>query len=130
MVVPARVREAMAAHAEAERPNEACGLVLLRGGEVVGYEPARNVKPSPYFFELEFDPVRWMDLWDEGYEIGIFHSHLESPARPSKTDVENIGEWQGLPYFVLSLRSGELGAFRIRDGRIEQEPVTEDAAAA
>ncbi len=123
-MIPADVRAAIAAHARAEEPNEACGLVLLRDGDAVRFEPARNTEPSPYFFRLEFDPGRWMDLWDEGYEIGILHSHLESPARPSRTDVENIGQWEGQPYFIYSLREDDLAAFRIEGRRIEELPVS------
>jgi proteasome lid subunit RPN8/RPN11 len=49
----------------------------------------------------------------------VFHSHLSSPPRPSRTDVENIGLWEGRPYVILSLRSGELAAWRIAGGGIE-----------
>ena len=122
--MPAEVRRALVEHAEAELPNEACGLMVIDADGVSRYEPARNVSPSPYYFELEFDPVRWMDLWDEGYEIGIFHSHVSSEPRPSKTDVENIGQWQGRPYFILNVRTGELAAWRILDGGIEPLPLS------
>ena len=123
MVVPAAVREALAAHAQAELPNEACGLLVIAGDAVVRYEPARNISPSPWYFELEFDPERWMDLWDEGYDLGIFHSHVSSDPRPSRTDVEHIGQWQGRPYFILNVRTGELAGWTIRDGSIEPLPL-------
>jgi proteasome lid subunit RPN8/RPN11 len=123
MVVPHEVRTAIVAHAEAERPNEACGLIALRDGVAERYLPARNVAASPYRFELDVDPSTWMDLWDDGYEIAIFHSHLSSPPRPSRTDVENIGLWEGHPYVIYTVSSGSFGAWRIRDGRIEEEPL-------
>ncbi len=122
VVVPAGVRRALIEHAEAEAPNEACGLVLLRDDEAVRYVAGRNAAASPYRFELEVDPEVWF-LEDEGYSLAIFHSHLSSPARPSRTDVENIGLWEGRPYLILSLRTGQLGAFRIVDRRIEDEPL-------
>jgi hypothetical protein len=34
--------------------------------------------------------------------------------------VENIGLWQGRPYLILSLGTGELAAWRIADGQISQ----------
>jgi len=120
--VPAQVRAALAAHAEAETPNEACGLLALRDGVAERYIPARNAAASPYRFELETDPDSWF-LEDEGYELAVFHSHLTSPPRPSRTDVENIGLWEGRPYLILCVQSGELAAWRIRDGRIEPEPL-------
>ena len=120
--MPEATRRALEEHARAEAPNEACGLILLRDGVAERYVPGRNAAASPYRFELDVDPDTWF-LEDEGYELAVFHSHLSSPARPSRTDVENIGLWEGKPYVILSLRTGELGAFRIADGRIEQEPL-------
>jgi proteasome lid subunit RPN8/RPN11 len=122
VVIPAAVRSALSEHARTEEPNEACGLLLLRDGVAERYEPARNVASSPYRFELDVDPEIWF-LEDEGYELAVFHSHLSSPPRPSRTDVENIGLWEGRPYVILTVRTGELAAWRIRDGRIESETV-------
>ena len=120
MVVPDAVRRALEEHGRAEAPNEACGLIVLRDGVAERYEPGRNAAASPYRFELEVDPETWY-LEDEGYELAVFHSHVSAPARPSKTDVENIGLWEGRPYVILSLRTGELAAFRIEGGRISEE---------
>ena len=128
MVIPVDVRASLVEHARAEAPNEACGLILLRDGRAERYVPGRNAAASPYRFELEFDdPSAWF-LEDEGYELAVFHSHLSSPPRPSKTDVENIGLWEGRPYVILSLRTGEVAAWTIAHDTIE--PVTLDAAAA
>lgn len=118
MVVPEGVRAALARHAEVEAPNEACGLVALRNGVAERYVPARNGAASPYRFELEVDPETWF-LEDEGYELAVFHSHLSSPPRPSRTDVENIGHWHGRPYLIYCVRTGELAAWRIEAGTIE-----------
>ena len=118
MVIPATVRSALVEHAEAERPNEACGLILLRDGVAERYVRGRNVAESPYRFELEVDPETWF-LEDDGYELAVFHSHLASPPRPSRTDIENIGLWEGRPYVILNVRTGELAAWRIADGAVE-----------
>ena len=129
MVVPAEVRSALEEHAQSEAPNEACGLVILRDGVAERYVPARNGAASPYRFELEVDPEVWF-LEDEGYELAVFHSHLSSPPSPSRTDVENIGLWQGRPYFILSLRTRELAAWTIAGERVEPLAVTEREASA
>lgn len=124
-MIPAPVREALVAHATAEAPNEACGLVVARDGIAERYEPGTNAAPSPHYFELRMpDPAIWF-LEDEGYELAVFHSHLSSPPRPSRTDVENIGLWGGKPYLILSLRTGELAGWRIDDRTIVSVPVTE-----
>ena len=123
MVIPADVRAALEEHARAEEPNEACGLIVLRDGSAERFVPGRNAAASPYRFELEVDPEVWF-LEDEGYQLAVFHSHTSSPARPSRTDVENIGLWAGKPYLVYSLRDDDLAAFVIEDGQIEDLPLT------
>ena len=115
VVVPPPVREALAEHARQELPNESCGLLVLRDRVADRYEPGHNAADSPYRFELEVDPDLWF-LEDEGYELAVVHSHVSAPARPSRTDVENVGLWQGRPYFILSRPTGELAAWRIVDG--------------
>jgi proteasome lid subunit RPN8/RPN11 len=127
VVVPAAVRRALDEHARAEEPNEACGVVVLRDGTAERYEAGRNLAASPYRFELDVDPAVWF-LEDDGYELAVFHSHLSAPARPSRTDVENIGLWEGRPYLILSLRTGQLAAFVINDGRISELRLTEPSA--
>ena len=123
--VPADIRRALAAHAQAEAPNEACGLILFRDGTAERYEPGRNAAASAYRFELEFDDPEIWFAEDEGYELAVFHSHVSAPARPSRTDVENIGLWSGRPYLVYSLQRDDLAAFRIEDGDIEALPLSE-----
>jgi proteasome lid subunit RPN8/RPN11 len=124
VVVPGAVRRELEQHAHAERPNEACGLVVLAGGVATRYVPGRNAAASPYRFELDVDPETWF-LEDDGYELAVFHSHLSSPPRPSRTDVELIGLWAGRPYLIYTVRTGELAAWRIEDGRIEPLPLSE-----
>jgi len=123
VVIPAEVRAALVAHAEAEAPNEACGLVLLRDGTAERYVPGQNGAASPYRFELELDDPELWFAEDDGYELAVFHSHLSSPPRPSRTDVENIGLWEGKPYLILTVRTGELAAFTIKGGRISELPL-------
>jgi proteasome lid subunit RPN8/RPN11 len=117
VVVPAAVRAALVQHAREEDPNEACGLVILRDGVAERYVRGRNGAASPYRFELEVDPELWF-LEDEGYELAVFHSHLSSAPRPSRTDVENIGLWDGKPYLIYSVREDDLAAWTIQDGQI------------
>ena len=122
-MIGAEVRSALVEHAEAELPNEACGLLVLRDGVAERLVPGRNRAASPYRFELEVDPETWF-LEDEGYELAVFHSHPSSPPRPSRTDVENIGLWEGRAYVILSLRTGELAAWTIRDGSVDSLPLS------
>jgi proteasome lid subunit RPN8/RPN11 len=118
VVVPDAVRQALAEHARDESPNEACGVVVLRDGVAERYVAGRNAAASPYRFELDVAPETWF-LEDEGYELAVFHSHLSSPPRPSRTDVENVGLWAGRPYLIYTVRTDELAGWRIADGSIE-----------
>jgi [CysO sulfur-carrier protein]-S-L-cysteine hydrolase len=124
VVIPEDVRAQLVAHAEREAPNEACGLILLRDGRAERYEPGRNRAASRYRFELEFDDPEIWFAEDDGYELAVFHSHISAAPRPSRTDVENIGLWERKPYVILSLRTGDLAAFRIADGRITELELT------
>jgi len=116
--VPPPVRDALADHARQELPNESCGLLVLRDRVAERYEPGRNAAASPYRFELEVDPDLWF-LEDEGYELAVVHSHVSAPPRPSRTDVENVGLWQGRPYLIYSVASDELAGWTIENGSIE-----------
>jgi len=118
VIVPPEVRDAIAAHAREESPNESCGLLLFDGDRAVEYVRGANASASPYRFELFIDPVRWADIGDSGLAEAVVHSHLSSPPRPSRTDVENIGLWEGKPYLIYSLREDDLAAWTIQDGEI------------
>jgi proteasome lid subunit RPN8/RPN11 len=119
VVVPASIRAELLAHAQEEAPNEACGLVAFRDGVAERYLPGDNVLESPYRFELRpRDPADFF-LEDEGYELAVFHSHPQSEPRPSRTDVENIGLWEGRPYLILRADTGELAGWRITPSGFE-----------
>ena len=124
MVVPEDVRAQLAAHAQEELPNEACGLVVLEDGVAVRYERGINDDASPYRFDLRMpDPEIWF-LEDEGFELAVFHSHVSSAPRPSRTDVERINLWEGRPYLIYTVRTGELAAWRIENRNIAPLPLT------
>ena len=123
MVVPPAMRVELEAHAREELPNEACGVVAFRDGVAVRYERGRNTLESPYRYQLEVAPDVWF-LEDEGYELAVFHSHPETPAKPSRTDVENVGLWAGRPYLIMTAKTGDLAAFAIEDGRVRELPLT------
>ena len=124
MVVPAAIRRELEQHADDEAPNEACGLVAFRDGVAERFVPCVNAAESPYRFELRApDPSLVLDLEEEGYELAVFHSHPTDSARPSKTDLANIGLWEERPYLILSRPTGELLAWKIRGEAAEPLPL-------
>jgi proteasome lid subunit RPN8/RPN11 len=119
LVIPQAIRRELEEHAAAEAPNEACGLIAFRNRVAERYLPGINEAASPYRFQLKpRDPGDFF-LEDEGYELAVFHSHPTDSARPSQTDIANVGLWQGRPYFILSRPTGELAGWRIDGGRAE-----------
>ena len=123
MKVPTAIRSELERHAREEAPNEACGLVAFRDGVAERYLPADNALESPYRFELRpRDPADFF-LEDEGFDLAVFHSHPRSEPKPSRTDVENIGLWEGRPYLILRADTGELAGWRIANGGVEALPL-------
>ena len=125
MVIPAAMRHQLTEHARAEAPNEACGLLAFRDGVAERYLPGDNELASPYRFRLKPRDPNDFFLEDEGYEVAVFHSHPTDSAVPSRTDLANIGLWEGRPYFILALPTGELRGWRIESGRADELDVAE-----
>ena len=132
--LPAAMRRALVAHARAERPNEACGLIsgtgpAADGGSATRWHPARNRAASPFRYEVHpEDALRVMLAADDGDEViwAIVHSHVRSPARPSPTDVAQAFYPDAL-YVLVSLDAAEMDpdsgaesvrAWRIVDGQV------------
>ena len=131
-VLPPQIRDAMVAHARAEYPNEACGLIVgdaaaADGGHALRFEPTRNKAASPYRYEIDpNDLLRLTIATDDAGEVfwGIVHSHTHSPAVPAPTDV-GLAFYPDALYLLVSLSdtetdpaTGEPGirAWRIVDG--------------
>jgi proteasome lid subunit RPN8/RPN11 len=122
VVIPEPIREQLHAHAEAEAPNECCGVVVLRDGVAERYVPGRNRLASPYRYELEIEPEIWF-LEDEGYELAVFHSHPVTEPRPSRTDRELAGLWAGNVFLIYGLAARTLRAWRIALDTVEEVPL-------
>ena len=117
--------DALIAHARDDAPNECCGYLRAREGVVVQVFRAVNERNSPYGYELDHRSLfAANELDDDGFEVGIYHSHPRSPAEPSQTDI-NLAHYPHWVYVIVSLAGEpELRAWRIEDGRVEEEPVT------
>lgn len=131
LVLPRAMQDEIVAHARAGLPNEACGILGGRDGRATRFFPAVNGKASPYFYDIDAqDLLRIvMEIEDADDDIvAIYHSHVESPAFPSRTDVE-LAAWPDAAYMIVSLGAEppEVKAFAIREGRIaRREIVLED----
>jgi len=102
--------QSIRAHALAEYPNEACGLVVnVRGNEC--YITCRNVAetPSEHFRMHARD---YADADDAGEILYIVHSHPDVPARASEGD-KVACEASGLPWYIVSVLKDAQGCPQI-----------------
>ena len=128
--VPQSMVDAILAQARDEYPNEACGVIIGRNGIAERLKPMFNAAASPTFYE--FDPKDLLALYrevDDNDEeiIVIYHSHTETEAYPSRTDISYAGE-PGAHYVLVSTReeiapATEFRSYRIIDGVVTEEPV-------
>ena len=89
--MPVALADELLAHARAELPNEACGLLAgdLAAGTASAYHSARNADASPYVYTVHPDDLLRIVLGieEQGQDlVAIFHSHTRTPAIPSPTD--------------------------------------------
>ncbi|HEX5578404.1 MAG TPA: M67 family metallopeptidase [Candidatus Limnocylindria bacterium] len=133
LTVPQAVAEMLLAHARAELPNEACGLLSGSAAEgvVTSFHPARNVEASPLRYAVHpEDLVRITFAIDDAGEdlVAIFHSHTRSAAVPSATD-RRAAMYPDAVYLLASLSdagaspAAALRAWRIRDGAASEVPL-------
>ena len=115
-----------------EYPDEACGVILgpIGSGRAVRIKAMVNAAHSPTFYE--FDPKDLLALYREVDDLEeeivvIYHSHTDTEAHPSRTDIAYAGE-PGAHYVLVSTRAEiapetEFRSFRIIDGVVTEEPV-------
>jgi proteasome lid subunit RPN8/RPN11 len=120
-------RQAIVEHAVRDAPNECCGYLSATGGVVQEIFEAENERHSPYGYQLGPKALfAANDLDDEGFEVGVYHSHPRSAAEPSQTDI-NLATYPHWRYLIVSLANGADGAdlrsWWIRDGRVEEEEI-------
>lgn len=114
----------MVDHAVKELPNEACGLIagVVEDGikSVKEVYLLTNLDASKEHFSMkpEEQLAAIKDIRAKGYEMfGNWHSHPESPSRPSEED-KRLAHDSGADYLILSLQERDypvLNAFRIKN---------------
>lgn len=133
LTISSSVADQLLAHARAEIPNEACGLLAgdLACGVATAYHPARNADASPYVYTVHPDDLLRIVLGiDDGGEdlVAIFHSHTHTPAVPSPTD-RRQAHYPGVFFLLASLSDPDatpadaLRAWRIADGNSREVPL-------
>jgi [CysO sulfur-carrier protein]-S-L-cysteine hydrolase len=134
LVIRADLVESMVAHARADHPDEACGVIAGPDGSdrPERFIPMVNAARSPTFYEFDSGDLlrlyRDMDDRDE-VPVVIYHSHTATAAYPSRTDVSYASEPAAHYVLVSTRESGneagpyELRSYRIVDGEVAEEEI-------
>jgi len=124
--------DAIIAQSKAEYPDECCGVILgpIGSDKAERFKPMINAAHSPTFYE--FDSKDLLALYrqaDENDEeiVVVYHSHTETQAYPSRTDISYASE-PNAHYVLVSTRKeiapeNEFRSFRIIDGQVTEEDV-------
>ncbi|MDR1584997.1 MAG: M67 family metallopeptidase [Prevotellaceae bacterium] len=120
--IPKDVIAAIIKQAYDETPNETCGLLAGEGNKVVKRYAMTNIDHSPEHFS--FDPAEQFRVLRqaraEGLEIvANYHSHPETPARPSDEDIR-LAYDPDIVYIIISLAAEipVVKAFSIQQGKV------------
>jgi [CysO sulfur-carrier protein]-S-L-cysteine hydrolase len=122
MQIARQLYEELVAHAEADAPNECCGMIASRDGEAVGVYRAANAAASPLRYEIDGAEQYQiqMDIDRADLDLGaIYHSHTRSAPYPSQTDI-NLAFYPEALYVIVGLAGDgpEVKAYEIRDGKV------------
>ena len=131
LMISAELRTKILAHARADHPDEACGVIAGPAGRdrPERFIPMLNAERSPTFYRFDsLEQLRvWREMDDRDEEpIVIYHSHTATEAYPSRTDIAHASE-PGAHYVLVSTRNPDLAefrSFRIVDGTVTEEEVT------
>ena len=118
------MRSAIIDHARREHPRECCGVILGKGALPTRVLEMNNIAEGNRFYEI--DPAQLIELEfkilpGEDLELlAIYHSHPESQAFPSATDIE-LAFWSEAVYLICSLERPQhpyICGFHIQDGGV------------
>jgi len=128
MRIPRELYQQIVRQAQAEAPNECCGMIASRDGEAVAVHPAVNQAASPLRYEIDgVEQYRiQMAIDDAGLDLGaIYHSHTRSAPYPSQTDI-NLAFYPDALYIIIGVAGPdpEVRAYTIRDGQVAEVELT------
>jgi [CysO sulfur-carrier protein]-S-L-cysteine hydrolase len=130
LTISRELYEKIVAHARADHPDEACGVLAgpVGSDRAQRFIPMINAERSPTFYR--FDSAEQLRVWrgmdDRDEEpVVIYHSHTATEAYPSRTDISYASE-PNAHYVLVSTRdeqNAEFRSYRILDGQVTEEPV-------
>ncbi|MBB5935205.1 Mov34/MPN/PAD-1 family protein [Streptomyces zagrosensis] len=137
LTITQALHDQIVAHARADHPDEACGVVAGPEGSdrPERFIPMLNAARSPTFYEFDSGDLLklYRELDDRDEEpVVIYHSHTATEAYPSRTDISYANE-PGAHYVLVSTAdtdtdtdTGDASCFPFRSFRIVDGVVTEE----
>jgi len=125
--IPQQIINDLFDHAQTGLPEEVCGYLAGTGREVTRQFRLTNTDHSNEHFS--FDPKEQFQVVREARKAGLeilanYHSHPETPARPSQEDIR-LAYDPNISYVIVSLAAEipDIKAFRIQNGEVEKEEI-------
>lgn len=126
--IPTTIFQQMVAQAKAIAPIEVCGILAGGNGKVEKLYKMTNVDNSNTHFMMEpreqFATAK--DIRSAGLEmLAIYHSHPETPARPSAEDIR-LALTPNVIYVIVSLANTNGSAvkgFHISENNVTEVPI-------
>lgn len=106
-----KILKEIKAHAEAEYPKEACGVIAQKS-RVQRYFPCNNLAPEPNE-QFHLDPQGYADAEEWGTVTAIAHSHPDATTQPSELDLAQCDATE-LPWHIVSWPDGDLRTIQPR----------------
>ena len=126
--IPDYIFDDMLEQARAEAPIEACGILAGNDGQVEKFYKMTNIEHRRDHFMMapaeQFAAVK--DIRSTSLDmLAIYHSHPETPARPSAEDIR-FALMPGMIHVIVSLQGDNgpvMKGFQIEGGLINEVPV-------
>jgi len=126
--IPVSIHDDLIAHAREGFPLEVCGILGGTYDTVSAIYRMTNTDASNEHFMMEpqeqFRVVK--DLRAKGLSmLAIYHSHPETPARPSQEDIK-LALTPMVSYVIISLADPsdpDVKSYKIHSGNVEPEPI-------
>jgi len=127
--IPNSIHDDMIAHAKEGFPLEVCGILGGAGDSVSAIYRMTNTDASNEHFMMDpkeqFKVVK--DLRAKGLTmLAVYHSHPETPARPSEEDIR-LALTPAVSYLIVSLADQQvpiINSYRIESSRVQPEEIT------
>lgn len=126
--IPQAIHDDMIAHAREGFPLEVCGILGGTGESVSTIYRMTNTDASNEHFMMDpreqFAVIK--DLRAKGLVMmAIYHSHPETPARPSEEDIK-LALTPDVSYLIISLADAavpDIKSYKISTGNVQVETI-------